>query len=115
MARDLQIATPAPQLDPKVAAMAGLGDYVAVAPIAAALGKTSRFLKRLAKIGKFPPVLELTERTLLVRRRDLEEWERRVEVSPATTGIRAGFLDNSPAEPFAEGKAAGPRRLRGRR
>lgn len=78
------------------------GDYVNAEVIAAALGKPVSYLVKRSLKGDFAPMIRLSERVYAIRRKDLVEWERRAEVSPATAGVHRGFLDTTPAEPFSE-------------
>lgn len=75
--------------------------YVNLRAIADAVGLPQRDLVAAARRGDFAPVLQITERTVVVRVRDLREWEERAEVSPARAAAVAGYLDDRPAEPFA--------------
>lgn len=76
-------------------------EYVNLRTIAAAVGLPQRELVAAARRGDFAPVLKITERTVLVRARDLRAWEQRAEVSPARGAAVTAYLDNRKVEPFS--------------
>ncbi len=89
-------------------------DYVNLRPIAERAGLKQRELLAAVRAGNLFPVLPVTQRIVLVRRRDLRDWEARAEVSAARAAAVRGHLDDRPAEPFAEMKATPtPRKMRG--
>lgn len=88
-------------------------DVVALEPLARRAGVAARVLVAASRRGDFPPLLRVSERCHLVRRRDFEEWARRAELGPARREAVAAHLDDSPAEPFARDlPAARPQRRR---
>lgn len=78
-------------------------------PIAARAGIPERTLKQLARMGRFCPVYEMSQRLHFVLASELRDFLQRVKISP-DSAPDPNDLDLRPAEPFAHlrGKKPAP-------